>query len=64
MIHYRCLYAIKEPIQMIIFEDLKEMGYEMGDRTAGIDRAHCELVMAKLARLHAASMVLSLKVRK
>lgn len=58
----RCFYAVKEPIQIIVFEDLKELGYVMGDRTSGIDEEHCKLVMNKLGRLHAASLMLADKV--
>ncbi|XP_037031965.1 uncharacterized protein LOC119071237 [Bradysia coprophila] len=55
----RCFYAIKEPVQLIVFEDLKVLGYQMADRQSGIDEAHCKLVLSKLGRFHAASIVLS-----
>lgn len=34
----------------------------MADRTAGIDEAHCKLVLNKLGKFHAASMALEEKV--
>lgn len=55
----RFFYAVKEPVQLVVFEDLKVLGFQMADRQAGIDEAHCELVLSKLGRFHAASIVLS-----
>ncbi len=55
----RCFYAIKEPVQLIVFEDLKALGFQMADRQSGIDEAHCKLVLSKLGRFHAASIILS-----
>lgn len=59
----RCFYAIKKPVQLIVFEDLKVLGYQMADRRSGIDEAHCKLVLSKLGRFHAASMILYEMVR-
>lgn len=47
---------------MIIFEDLKSLGYTMADRHSGLDEKHCQLVLSKLGRFHAASMILAEKV--
>lgn len=55
----RCFYARKEPVQLIVFEDLKTLGFQMADRQSGIDEAHCRLVLSKLGRFHAASMILA-----
>lgn len=52
----RCYYAESEPVQIIVFEDLKEDGFRMTDRLIGLDEVHCGLVVQKLARFHAASM--------
>lgn len=52
----RCYYAQSDPVQIIVFEDLKVADFRMTDRVAGIDVAHCELVVKKLARFHAASV--------
>lgn len=54
----RCFYAVKSPVQLIVFEDLKALGFQMADRQSGIDEAHCKLVLGKLGRFHAASIVL------
>lgn len=58
----RCFYSIKQPVQLIVFEDLKSLGYQMADRQSGIDEKHCRLVLSKLGRFHAASIVLAEKV--
>lgn len=46
---------------VIVFEDLAERGYRMADRTDGLDMIHAKLVIAKMARLHAASLVYNTK---
>ncbi|XP_052870578.1 uncharacterized protein LOC128276154 [Anopheles cruzii] len=54
----KCYYATTEPVRTIVFEDLKALGFRMCDRTAGgLDFAHCALVMRKIAKFHAASML-------
>ncbi|XP_049277357.1 uncharacterized protein LOC125760856 [Anopheles funestus] len=54
----RCFYATREPLDTIVFEDLKAQGYRMPDRTrGGLDLPHCELIMRKIGLFHAASMV-------
>ncbi|XP_053673519.1 uncharacterized protein LOC128723780 [Anopheles nili] len=54
----RCFYATREPVDTIVFEDLKHRGYQLADRTrGGLDLAHCELIMRKIGLFHAASMV-------
>lgn len=55
----RCFYAVKEPVQLIVFEDLKALGFQMADRQSGIDESHCKLVLSKLGRFHAASIILN-----
>lgn len=54
----RCVYSAEEPNTVIIFEDLSPLGYQMYCRQEGYDLEHCLLVVKKLARLHAASVVL------
>lgn len=54
----RCFYATQDPVQLIVFEDLKPLGYIMADRQNGLDEAHCRLVLNKLGKFHAASMTL------
>lgn len=47
---------------MIVFEDLKSLGYLMADREIGLDEDHCKIVLEKLGRFHAASMILAEQV--
>uniref|UniRef100_A0A1I8JW81 CHK domain-containing protein n=1 Tax=Anopheles quadriannulatus TaxID=34691 RepID=A0A1I8JW81_ANOQN len=54
----KCYYATTEPVRTIVFEDLKALGFRMCDRTkGGLDHDHMTLVMRKIARFHAASML-------
>lgn len=46
------------PAKVIVMEDLKKRGFEMAERTLGLDMDHCLLVMRTLARFHATSMVM------
>ncbi|XP_017848241.1 uncharacterized protein LOC108603712 [Drosophila busckii] len=43
----------------IIFEDLSVQGYVMSDRVKRLDKQHAELVLHKLAKMHAASAILN-----
>ncbi|XP_063696978.1 uncharacterized protein LOC134827987 [Culicoides brevitarsis] len=42
----------------IIFNDLKQEGYELADRLNGLDEDHIQLLMRKIAKFHAFSMIL------
>ncbi|XP_063696922.1 uncharacterized protein LOC134827942 isoform X2 [Culicoides brevitarsis] len=42
----------------IIFNDLKQEGYELADRLNGLDEDHIRLLMRKIAKFHACSMIL------
>lgn len=42
----------------IIFEDLKTLGFTLADRLTGVDEQHMDLVLRKIAKYHACSMVL------
>lgn len=42
----------------LIFNDLKVEGFETGNRVFGLDHNHVNIVIAKLAKFHACSMVL------
>lgn len=44
--------------EVIVLEDLRESGFRMCNRQAGLDLEHSELVLRNLARLHAASVLL------
>lgn len=52
----RCFYASDLPERLLVFEDLKTLGYETVNRQAGLDFEHCALVMKKIGQFHAASM--------
>ncbi|XP_030376720.1 uncharacterized protein LOC115625714 [Scaptodrosophila lebanonensis] len=54
-------YAIKEPIQTIVFNDLKVDGYKVASRVDGLDWAHGSLILQQLGKFHATSMVLAKK---
>jgi hypothetical protein len=41
-----------------VVQDLSAEGFKMAERRHGLDLPHCLLVMRKLARFHAASIVL------
>uniref|UniRef100_A0A182P9U0 CHK domain-containing protein n=1 Tax=Anopheles epiroticus TaxID=199890 RepID=A0A182P9U0_9DIPT len=52
----RCFYASDLPERLLVFEDLKALGYVTVNRQAGLDFEHCALVMRKIGQFHAASM--------
>lgn len=47
----------QEKIKLMVFEDLKALNYTMADRKALLDLNHCKLVISKIARFHATSML-------
>ncbi|XP_061392000.1 uncharacterized protein LOC133327499 [Musca vetustissima] len=53
----KCFYAGHDDVgEIIVLEDLKEIGYRMQNRLTGLDLNFCELVMKQLAKFHAASI--------
>ncbi|XP_063238613.1 uncharacterized protein LOC134540080 isoform X3 [Bacillus rossius redtenbacheri] len=46
---------------IIVQENLKVQGFECGDRLTGLDLAHCELVVDRLARFHATAVAIKIK---
>ncbi|GAB0088769.1 hypothetical protein DMENIID0001_032330 [Sergentomyia squamirostris] len=52
-----CLMASNEPTDVIVMEDLNEKGYKVANRQVGLDLHHCEILLAKLAKFHAASVL-------
>lgn len=42
----------------IIFEDLKKLGFTIANRLTGVDQKHVDLLIRKIAKFHACSMVL------
>lgn len=57
----RCFGANVQP-SYLIFEDLSIKGFKNADRKCGFDMAHFKLVMAKIAKWHAATAVLGEQV--
>jgi len=43
---------------VIVLEDLQQLGYKMANRHSGLDLEHCEMTVRALARFHAASVAL------
>ncbi|XP_037950329.1 uncharacterized protein LOC119686246 [Teleopsis dalmanni] len=44
--------------RIIVLENLRPDGYVHGDVKAGLDFPHCQLILEKLAKFHAATMIL------
>lgn len=58
----RCLFQSTERgREVVVLENLRDLGYEMRDKAEGIDAAHTVLVLKELAKLHAASVLLQEK---
>ncbi|XP_062541749.1 uncharacterized protein LOC134209748 [Armigeres subalbatus] len=56
----KIFYATSDPVRLIIFQDLKALEFTMADRSlGGLDYNHCSTVMRKIAKFHAASMMLA-----
>nr|CAD7203879.1 unnamed protein product [Timema douglasi] len=45
----------------LLLENLKKIGYRTGDRVAGLNLEHTEMVLDKLARFHATAIAIKLK---
>ncbi|KXJ76422.1 hypothetical protein RP20_CCG009676 [Aedes albopictus] len=52
----KCFHTTEAPNRMLIFHDLKSLGYTMANRHAGLDFDHCAAIMKKIGKFHAASM--------
>ena len=50
--------------EILICQDLRNLGFKMADRKKGLDIAHIKLVMKELGRLHSAGLSLQIKDRK
>ena len=55
----KCHYIMDEPVQIFVMEDLKDSGFALVDRQSRLDLDHCLAVVKKLARMHAASMIIA-----
>lgn len=51
-----------DPYEVIVLDDLKAGNFKMMDRKAGLDLAHARILLAKLARFHATSVIAFQKV--
>ncbi|XP_055605523.1 uncharacterized protein LOC129753702 [Uranotaenia lowii] len=58
LISPRCTFTTDDPKTMLVFEDLRQAGYQMVDRRKGLDLEQTRLVLSKLAKLHACSAVI------
>ncbi|TDG39970.1 hypothetical protein AWZ03_013609 [Drosophila navojoa] len=54
----KCFYTTREPIQTIVFDDLTQYGYKLANRQSGLNEEHCVVILQKLGKFHASSMVL------
>lgn len=50
-----CLHASS---QFVVLEDLKQAGFRMADRTAGLDLDHAKLALKELGRFHGTSLAM------
>ncbi|XP_037938413.1 uncharacterized protein LOC119671727 [Teleopsis dalmanni] len=57
----KCLYTTREPMQTIVFDDLTQYGYKLASRQRGLNEEHCVVILEKLGKFHATSMVLAEK---
>lgn len=53
--------AVYRELDVIVLEDLREKNFVMAERLKGLDISHMELGLSGLAKIHAASMILSEK---
>jgi hypothetical protein len=52
-----CLKVAEEPYEVVVLDDLKAEGYQMLNRRLGVNVEQAKLVLAKLAKFHAASVI-------
>ena len=57
----KCHYIMEEPSKVFVMEDLKDLGFSLSDRQAGLDLESCLMVVKKLAKWHAGSMIIAEK---
>lgn len=54
----RCIYSVPD---ILVLEDLDQLGYKMADRRSGLDLRHCQLALRSLAHFHGLSVALHRK---
>ncbi|XP_037815498.1 uncharacterized protein LOC119606166 [Lucilia sericata] len=60
-LYAKCLLSESDKEEFYILENLNSLGYYCADRCKGLDYEHAEIVMKKLAKFHAASMIYNKK---
>ena len=58
----RCIKVETDPYEILVFDDLKAEGYAMANRKVGLDLIQAKLVLNKLAKFHASSVIRFAKV--
>lgn len=58
----RCYEILRIPHRILVLQDMKAFGYSAADRVIGLDEGHLEVVLKKIAKFHAASMIVLSKV--
>lgn len=53
----KCLKITEKPYELLVLDDLKADGYEMLNRKIGADVVQAKLVLSKLSKFHAASVI-------
>ncbi|KAI8122125.1 hypothetical protein CVS40_7024 [Lucilia cuprina] len=60
-LHAKCLLSESDKEEFYILENLNSLGYYCADRCKGLDYEHAEIVIKKIAKFHAASMIYAKK---
>lgn len=63
-LHAKCLLSKREPNEFYVLENLNTLGYHCADRSKGLDFQHAKILMEKIAKLHASSMMFNKNVSK
>lgn len=61
-LYAKCLLSEREPNEFYVLENLNSLGYYCKDRTKGLDFEHAKILMEKISKFHASSMMLNKKV--
>ncbi|XP_065360924.1 uncharacterized protein LOC135954644 [Calliphora vicina] len=60
-LYARCLISESQKDEFYVLENLNSLGYFCADRTKGLDLEHAQVLMTKIAKFHAASMLYAKK---
>lgn len=61
-LHARCLISERKKDEFYVLENLNALDYYCADRVKGLDVEHGQVLMQKIAKFHAASMMYAKKV--